>query len=373
MNFTMVAPCLMGLEKLVAGELRALGADQVRAENGRVWFDGDAAMLARANLCSRYAEHICIAVGSFRAVTFEQLFQGVRALPWERWIGKEDAFPVKGRCLDAKLTSVPACQSVIKKAIVERLRSAYRLPWFAETGPVHQVQFLLMKDEISLLIDTSGPGLHKRGYRANATEAPIKETMAAAMAYLAFVRGDSTVYDPCCGSGTLLIEAALLALHIAPGLRRRFAAERWTQIPASCWSSERRAAQERIVRDRPFAAYGSDIDENAVRLAQENAAKAGVGARIHVRTADVASFAPATDRGIILCNPPYGERLLDIQQAEELYRTMGRRFPQQPGWTSAIICPDEQFESCFGRPADKRRKLYNGMIKCQLYLYGVRK
>lgn len=373
MNFTMIAPCLMGLEKLVSGELRDMGAQNIRTENGRVFFDGDAFLLARANICSRYAERILIRIGAFRAASFEQLFQGVRELPWEQWIGKTDAFPVKGRCLDSKLSSVPACQSIVKKAIVERLRQTYRLPWFEESGPVHQVQFLLMKDEFCVMLDTSGPGLHKRGYRANSTEAPIKETMAAAMAYLAFVRGDSTVYDPCCGSGTLLIEAAMLALKIAPGLRRRFAAERWNQIPSECWASERRDAQNRIERDRPFEAYGSDIDENAVRLSQENSAKAGVGARIHVRCADLADFKPVTENGIILCNPPYGERLLDIQQAESLYRTMGKRFPFRPYWNMAIICPDEQFEQYFGRPADKRRKLYNGMIKCQLYVYTIRK
>ena len=373
MKITMIAPCLMGLEKLVSGELREMGAENVRAENGRVLFEGDPAMVARANIRSRYAERICIRLGAFRAVTFEQLFQGIRALPWEEWIGRTDAFPVKGRCLDSRLTSVPACQSVIKKAVVERLSKAYQLPWLEETGPVHQIQFLLMKDEISVLLDTSGPGLHKRGYRANATEAPIKETMAAAMAYLAFVQGDSVVYDPCCGSGTLLIEAALLAMKIAPGLRRRFAAEKWSQIPAACWSSERRAAQEMIERDRPFEAYGADIDENAVRLAQENAAKAGVGSRIHVQCGDVADFQPKTENGVILCNPPYGERLLDLRQAEELYAKMGARFPRKPYWDMAIICPDEQFEVHFGRPADKRRKLYNGMIKCQLYLYRIRK
>ncbi len=373
MNFTMIAPCLFGLESLVAGELREMEAQNVRAENGRVLFEGDARILARANINSRYAERICISMGSARAVTFEQLFQAVKAMPWEKWIGKTDAFPVKGRCLDSKLTSVPSCQSIIKKAIVSRLQQAYHLPWFEETGAVHQVQFLLMKDEVTVMLDTSGPGLHKRGYRANATEAPIKETMAAAMAYLAHVQGRDTVYDPCCGSGTLLIEAALLALKIAPGLRRRFAAERWSQIPAACWAEERRRAQDQIQTDCNFVAYGSDIDENAVKLAKENAVKAGVGSRIHVTRGDVARFEPKTENGVILCNPPYGERLLDRQQAEEIYRKMGQQFPNRPYWNYAVICPDEQFEVHFGRPAQKRRKLYNGMIKCQLYLYSIRK
>lgn len=373
MIFTMIAPCLFGLESLLAGELREMEAQNVRAENGRVQFEGDARMLARANINSRYAERICIQLGSFRAMTFEQLFQAVKGMPWEKWIGKTDAFPVKGRCLNSKLASVPTCQSIIKKAIVERLRSVYRVPWLEESAAVHQIQFLIMKDEVSIMIDTSGVGLHKRGYRANSTEAPIKETLAAAIAYLSRVRGDTVLYDPCCGSGTLLIEAALLALHIAPGLRRRFAAEKWSQIPAECWSEERRRAQGLIRNDCTFRAFGSDIDENAVRLTKENAVKAGVGSRIQVSQGDLTDFKPHTENGVILCNPPYGERLLDIQQAEALYQTMGKRFPKTPHWNFGIICPDEQFEHYFGRPADKRRKLYNGMIKCQLYTYSIRK
>ena len=367
----MVAPCLFGLEGLVAGELRTMEAQKVEAQNGRVLFEGDASVLARANIGSRYAERIQILMGTFQARTFEQLFQGVKALPWEAWIGKTDAFPVKGRSLDSKLTSVPDCQSIIKKAIVERLKTAYHLPWFEETGPMHQIQFLLMKDTVSVMLDTSGAGLHKRGYRANATEAPIKETLAAAMAYLAHVRGDSNLYDPFCGSGTILIESALLALRIAPGLRRRFAAEKWAQVPNEAWSIERRRAQDQIFTDRPFMAYGSDIDPQALRLAAENAQKAGVGSRIHLEQRPVADFTPSTEKGMIICNPPYGERLLDIQQAEEIYSVMGKVFPQE--WSSTIISPSERFETLFGRPAQKRRKLYNGMIRCQVFLYPAQR
>ena len=367
----MVAPCLFGLEGLVAGELRTMEAQKVEAQNGRVLFEGDASVLARANIGSRYAERIQILMGTFQARTFEQLFQGVKALPWEAWIGKTDALPDKGRSLDSKLTSVPDCQSIIKKAIVERLKTAYHLPWFEETGPMHQIQFLLMKDTVSVMLDTSGAGLHKRGYRANATEAPIKETLAAAMAYLAHVRGDSNLYDPFCGSGTILIESALLALRIAPGLRRRFAAEKWAQVPNEAWSIERRRAQDQIFTDRPFMAYGSDIDPQALRLAAENAQKAGVGSRIHLEQRPVADFTPSTEKGMIICNPPYGERLLDIQQAEEIYSVMGKVFPQE--WSSTIISPSERFETLFGRPAQKRRKLYNGMIRCQVFLYPAQR
>lgn len=367
--FTMSAPCLLGLEGLVADELRAMGAQKVEPQNGRVLFAGGCDMLARANIGSRFAERIQVFLGAFPARSFDALFEGVKALPWEAWIGKTDAFPVKGRVLSSKLASVPDCQSIVKKAVVERLKQSYRVPWFEETGPVHQIQFLIMKDEAFLMLDTSGPGLHKRGYRENAAQAPIKETLAAAMAHLAHVRGDSRVFDPFCGSGTILIEAALLALRIAPGLRRRFAAERWAQIDPAVWREERARAQGMIFQERPFEAHGSDIDPSALRLARENAVKAGVGKRLFFSEADAGTFTPQGEKGVVICNPPYGERLLDVEQAQALYQMMGQAFVQKPGWSYAVISPDEQFEHLFGRRADRRRKLYNGMIKCQLYMY----
>lgn len=365
----LVCPCLLGLEGLVADELRFLGADGVAPQNGRVFFSYSEPMLARANLCSRYSERVLIELGSFEATTFDALFEGVKALPWERFIGKKDAFPVKGRSLSSKLQSVPDCQAIVKKAVVERLKTKYRLPWFEETGPLHQIQFLLMKDRVSVLIDTSGAGLHKRGYRENAAEAPIKETLAAAMANLSRVRRETQLYDPCCGSGTILIEGALLALNIAPGLRRRFAAEQWDCTEASVWKDERTRAQDLVRRDVGFMAFGGDIDKNAVELTIENAKKAGVLARVSVKEQELSAFSAQGERGAVICNPPYGERLLDVRAAEALYRTMGEVFVKQPGWSYTIISPDDDFESCFGRRADKRRKLYNGMLKCQLYLY----
>lgn len=364
-----VCPCLLGLEGLVADELRAMEAQQVEAQNGRVFFSGDGSILARANLCSRYAERVLVLLGQFSANSFEELFEGTRALPWEQWIGKKDAFPVKGRSLNSKLASLPDCQSIIKKAVVERLKTKYQLPWFEETGSVHQIQFLIMKDQAALMLDTSGPGLHKRGYRANAAEAPIKETLAAAMAHLSHVRGNSLVIDPCCGSGTILIESALYALRIAPGLRRRFSCERWEQTESRVWQEERERAQDAICADRSFSALGYDIDSAALELTAENAKKAGVSQRIQVERREIESFHSEAQYGTVICNPPYGERLLDLKQAEELYRAMGRNFERKPGWSYTVISPDDTFESCFGRKADKRRKLYNGMIKCQLYFY----
>ena len=368
-TFQMSAPCLLGMEGLVGEELRRMGAERVEPQNGRVLFEGDDRILARANLNSRYSERVQILLGSFEARSFEELFQGVKALPWERWIGKQDAFPVKGRSLSSQLSSLPDCQAIIKKAIVERLKEKYHLSWFEESEALHQVQFLILKDQVSVMLDTSGAGLHKRGYRANATEAPIKETLAAAMAYLAHLRWDGMLYDPFCGSGTILIESALLALNIAPGLRRRFAAEKWAQIDAEAWKLEREAAMSNICMERKFLAFGSDIDPAALELTQANAKKAGVPGRIQVTRRDIRDFTLAGESGAVICNPPYGERLLDVQQAEVLYREMGRVFPRQAGWSYSIISPDDDFEARFGRVADRRRKLYNGMIKCQLYMY----
>lgn len=367
--FEMVAPCLLGVEGLVGEELRDMEAAEVRPENGRVFFKGDEHMLARANMGSRYSERILIHLGTFPARTFEELFQGVKSLPWERWIGKEDAFPVKGRSLNSKLHSLPDCQSIIKKAVVERLRSSYHVSWFEETGPLHQIQFLIMKDQASLMLDASGVGLHKRGYRQNSTEAPIKETLAAAMVKLARVRSDGNFIDPFCGSGTLLTEAALYALNIAPGLQRRFSAEKWAQVDNRVWQEERNRARDLVRRDATFRATGYDIDPAAVSLALDNAKKAGVIAFVRAEKRDIRDFTAEGDYGCVICNPPYGERLLDIHTAQELYRVMGKVFVPQHGWSYSIISPDETFEDCFGRKADKRRKLYNGMIKCQYYQY----
>lgn len=369
MDHQYVCPCLLGMEGLVAGELRAMEAKQVEAQNGRVLFSGGEDVLARANLQSRYAERVQVLLGNFPARSFEELFQQVKALPWEEWIGKKDSFPVKGRSLNSKLASLPDCQSIIKKAVVERLKQRYRIPWFEETGAVHQIQFLIMKDQVSIMLDTSGPGLHKRGYRANATEAPIKETLAAAMCYLSRVRQDSVLIDAFCGSGTIAIEGAMLALHIAPGLKRRFAAELWESADTQVWRRERERAQEMIRRDSDFRAYAYDIDPQALALTEENARKAGISSRITTGTRDIRDFNSEGERGVVVCNPPYGERLLDVSRAEELYEVMGEVFVSKRGWSYTIISPDSDFERCYGSKADKRRKIYNGMIPCQIYQY----
>lgn len=369
MQMKFSVPCLLGLEGLIADELRRMDAQNVAAQNGRVDFEGDESILARANICSRYSERILIRMGSFRAETFEELFQGVKKIPWEMFIGEKDAFPVKGYSLDSKLFSVSDCQSIIKKAVVERLKAKYNLNWFEETGTVYQLQFSIMKDTVTLFIDSTGAGLHKRGYRPVANAAPIKETLAAAMAELAHLRHYHTLYDPMCGSGTILIEGAMKALNIAPGIHRTFACEKFPMINESVWRQERARAGDLVIRDADFKAYGSDIDFNALQIAQENARRAGVAMKIDFSKRDIKDFKRRSEKGTVICNPPYGERMLDIKNAEDIYRTMGKIFTPEHGWAYYIITPDEEFETVFGRKADKRRKLYNGMIKCQLYMY----
>ncbi|MBQ9414824.1 MAG: class I SAM-dependent RNA methyltransferase [Clostridia bacterium] len=368
-TLTYIAPCLFGIEGILGDELRRMGAENVRPQTGRVLFDGDLAIGIRANLLSRYAERIGLVLGQFRAVTFDELFEQVKALPWERWIGQRDRFPVKGWSLDSVLHSVPDCQKIVKKAVVERLKTRYALSWFEETGALYQIQFTIMKNNVTVFLDTSGEGLHKRGYRREAGGAPLKETLAAAMVDVTKARLSPLVIDPCCGSGTLLIEAALAARRIAPGKNRRFISQEWPQLPSSLWQSEREHAVSLERPDQPFEARGFDIDPAAVQLTKANAIKAGVGDCVTAEQRELRTFTRPDGRCVVLCNPPYGERLLDQQAAQEIIRTMGRVFAPSLDCRYAIISPDEQFESLFGRPAVKRRKLYNGMLRCQLYLF----
>lgn len=366
---TFCATCLLGLEGLVANELRHHDIENVRAENGRVLFDGDFSACARANICTRYAERVHILVAEFKATYFEELFSGVSKVDWSRYIDADEAFPVKGSSINSKLSSIPACQKIIKKAIVENLKKTYNTDWFEETGAVHQIQFLIIKDRVSIMIDTSGDGLHKRGYRENANAAPIRETLAAAMVDLARVRRNHIVCDPMCGSGTIVIESAMKALNIMPGVNRSFVAETWKQSDPTVWKAERERAKSLENRDCSFKAYGYDIDDEALRVAKENAQKAGVADRITFELRDVADFESDEEYLSVITNPPYGERLLDVNEAERLYKIMGKSFPKKEHYTYTIISPDDDFEKCFGRTADKRRKLYNGMLKCNVYMY----
>ena len=363
------APCLFGLEGLCANELKFNGFNNVIAENGRVLFSGDFNDLAKANIISRYAERILIVLAEFEAYSFDELFEGVKAIEWEKWIAENDSFPVQGSCLDSQLQSVSDCQKIIKKSVVERLSSKYGINWFDESGAVHQIKFLILKNRVSIMLDTSGDGLYKRGYRADANDAPIKETLAAALVELARVRPNHFVVDPMCGSGTILIESAMKAMKIAPGLSRSFIAENWSQIPRNVWKEEREKASSLVNRDCSFKAIGYDIDNNALDIAKNNAEKAGVADRISFKHRDIKDFTFDNEYETVIVNPPYGERLLDVDEAEKLYRIMGERFIRDKGKSYTIISPDDDFEKVFGRKADKRRKLYNGMLNCQVYMY----
>lgn len=369
MKMTFCAPCIFGLEGYCANEFRFWGLENVRAENGRVLFDGDFSAMARANINAHYAERIQILLGEFRAVSFEELFNRVKALSWADFIGPNDAFPVKGSCLKSQLMSMTDCQKIIKKAVVNSLSERYMLSWFEETGAVHQIQFLVMNDRVSILLDTTGAGLHKRGYRAQANDAPLKETLAAAMVEMSGVRRHHFVVDPMCGSGTILIEAAMKARKIAPGLTRRFAAEDWGCMPDGIFEAARETSRAKIDRDCPFHAEGYDIDEAALAIAKHNAEVAGVGDCITFQKRDIRDFSVPEGYCTVITNPPYGERLLDLNTAEALYAVMGQRFKREQGKRYTVITPDDDFEKIFGRKADKRRKTYNGMLKCQIYQF----
>ena len=361
-------PCLFGLEGPCAQELRRMGLEDVRAENGRVRFAGDALACAKANIRLRTGERVLLRLGGFEARTFDQLFEGVRALPLADLIPKDGQFPVKGYSLDSALHSVPDCQKIIKKAAATALGRAYRTDWLPETGALYQMQFSLVKDYAEIYLDTTGAPLFKRGYRPGHVAAPLRETLAAAMVGFARYRGRDGFWDPFCGSGTIPIEAALIARNRAPGLARPFAAQRWGFIPRRVWTDA--AAEARSLEYHgQYHIFASDVDPKAVALARENARRADVEVDITFSVADARTAPAPWERGVIVCNPPYGERMLERQQAQALYRDMGRTIGKLPEWKQYIISSEPDFERLYGLPAAKRRKLYNGMIQCYLNMY----
>ncbi len=366
--FRFCVPCLFGVEGLVADELRRMKFLDVRAEDGRVFFSGSLSDCAAANLSLRCGERVLMELGSFPAGSFDALFEGVRALSWEDLLPRDAAFPVTGYSLDSALFSVPDCQRIIKKAVVERMKSRYHLEHFPESGAEYRIRFAIRKDLASISLDTSGTALHKRGYRPAHMEAALRETLAAAMVKLARYRGRDDFCDPFCGSGTIAIEAALAALNRAPGLYRSFAAENWAFFSPSVWQ-QAKAAATAAEYSGDYHIFASDIDPRAVQIARENAVRAGVEHLIDFSVADARRFSRETQRGVIVTNPPYGERLLDQKQAEALYRDFGSALSSLENWSLYLLSSHTEFERCFGKPADKKRKLYNGMIKCDLFMY----
>ena len=370
MKLRMVATCLFGLEKLLGEEIDKIGGKRVETMDGRITFDGDETTLVSANLRLRYAERVFIWLGSFPVYSFDELFEGTKALPWERFIGKNDIFPVKGHAIHSRLYSVPDCQSIVKKAIVDRLSGIYGIRIFSETDVKYQIEFFIFKDTATLMIDTTGVALHKRGYRPASGEAPLRETLAAAIATIARPRQDVLFWDPFCGSGTIAIEAAMIATNTASGLLRSFAAEDFPEIDKRIWQTEREKARAEIITDSCFEAYGSDIDAEVLEKAKENARRAGMDKHIKFFVADAKNIKKLDGRkGTVACNPPYGERLMTPEDVERLYRAMGKAFERLSPWQIYVLTSAENFERLYGRRADKVRKLYNGMIPCRLYQY----
>ena len=369
-TWNLTIPTLLGTENIVANEVRALGYETSSVTDGRVNFIGDAEAVALSNIHLRSAERVLVRLTSFPATSFEELFERTKAFGWEEWIGKEDAFPVTGNSLKSALHHIPSCQSIIKKAVATRLSSVYKVERLEELKSLYPIRFSIYKDEVTLYLDTSGASLYKRGWRTESVLAPMRETLAYAMIDMSFWRGDRPLMDPFSGSGTIPVEAAMYACHIAPGLRRHFTAETWTEkIPKEIWKDVREEAKEQIDRSVETEIYASDIDPEAVEIAKENARRAGVDKKIRFAVSDMARVKPFAEKGCIICNPPYGERLLDQKACEALYRKMGRKFAEFPQAKKLILTSHEKFEACYGRPADKRRKVYNGMLKCYVYQY----
>ena len=368
MKFQLVATCLFGLEHLLGEEIDALGYERISTIDGRVTFAGDPEAVALSNIFLRYAERVYIKLGSFRAESFEELFEGTRALPWADFIGREDAFPVKGHAIKSKLHSIPDCQAIIKKAVVKSMSERYGISRFAETGVKFQIEFFILNDEAALMIDTSGLPLHKRGYRKESNSAPIRETLAAAIAATSRPREEVLFWDPMCGSGTIAIEAAMKMRNIAPGVSRSFAAEAFPFIPRDIWESAREEARDGEVKTK-FEVYASDISAPCVALTERNAKAAGVFDTLKIFQSDCRKISAPGRRATIVTNPPYGERMGTGREIEELYRTMGVHFRSLAPWQVYIITSHPYFERLYGKRADKVRKLYNGMLECRLYQF----
>lgn len=365
----LIATAPMGLEAVVARELQELGISEVKVENGRVTFPGDWIDVCRCNLWLRTSDRVLIKMGEFEAKTFDELFEGTKAIEWQNFIPANGEFPVEGRSHKSQLSSVPACQGIVKKAIVEKLKQSYHAEWFPENGPRYVIEVILLNDRALLTLDTTGPGLHKRGYRKHATEAPLKETLAAALIQLSRWNPSRPFYDPCCGSGTLPIEAAMIGWKVAPGLRRSFAAENWPVIPEAAWQEARDEAFDVFDDSIPLEITGSDIDPEAIEIAKAAAKAAGFSKEIKFEVLPAARIRPAGDYGCLITNPPYGERIGEEKEIRRLIAGLGRLSAELPTWSIFAISPTPTFERDFGRKADKRRKLFNGRIECQYFQY----
>lgn len=369
-KLTIIATSAFGLESVLADEIRNLGYTDIKVDNGKVEFTGDERAVVRCNLWLRTADRVLLKVGEFNASSFEELFENTKALPWHEYIPEDGNFPVsKAKSIKSKLFSLSDSQAIVKKAIVEKMKQKYKTEWFKETGPMYSIQIANLKDTVTLTIDTSGAALHKRGYRKLNNEAPIKETLAAALVLLSRWKSERPFIDPMCGSGTIPIEAAMIGLNMAPGSRRSFVSEDWPQIPVSTWKDARDEAMDLFNYDADFRVLGSDIDGEVLRFARHNTSQFGLEDYISFQKLPVEELKSSKSYGTIICNPPYGERLGREKEIEKLYREMGRVFKAMDSWSYYILTAHPDFQKLFGRMADKNRKLYNGRILCYYYMY----
>lgn len=374
MKLELIATATFGLEAVVKREIQDLGYKIISSEDAKITYWGDERAIVRSNLWLRSADRVLLKMGEFYALEFEELFQQTKAIPWEEWIPIDGKFTVTGTSVKSKLHSVPACQSIVKKAIVERLKEFYAIDTFPETGAEYTIKTTILKDRVTLTIDTSGTGLHKRGYRVADVAAPIKETLAAAMVQLSFWKEGRILLDPCCGSGTIPIEAAMIGRNIAPGLNRKFVSQQWESIPESIWKEEKKKAYEAINYDADLKIYGFDIDKKATEAAAENAAEAGVDDCIIFKQMDMAKLKANEKSGIIITNPPYGERIGEAKEIANIYKKYSEFFETNPTWSLFLVTTDKDVEKkIFGHPADRRRKLYNGRLEVCYYQFHGKK
>lgn len=372
-EYKLVATSAMGLESIVADEVKALGFETT-SENGKIYFRGDEAAIAKTNMWLRVADRVRIVAGEFHATTFDDLFEQTKAIPWERFLPVDAAFPVAGKSVKSTLYSVPDCQAIVKKAIVERMKLAYkRIGFLDESGPLFKLEVSILKDKVTLTIDTSGTGLHKRGYRVGQGDAPLKETLAAALVKLTRWNPDRPFVDPFCGSGTIAIEAAMIGQNIAPGYNREFLGEQWPWIQNSIWDRVREEAEDIANYDQPLDITGSDYDPRMIKVAQENAAEAGFMDLIKWQQRDIRDLTVDGLNGVVVGNPPYGERLGEIEEAEEITHELGRIMKNYPSWSVYMLSSLENFETMYGKKATKKRKLFNGFIRTDFYQYWGQK
>ncbi|MEZ6052103.1 MAG: class I SAM-dependent RNA methyltransferase [Planctomycetaceae bacterium] len=369
-SLSLIATAAFGLEAVVKRELQQLGYDVVSVEDGRLQFLGDARAIARCNLWLRCADRVLLQIGEFEATDFGVLFDQTKALPWHEWVGADAEFPVRGKSVKSQLHSVPDCQRIVKKAVVEQLKSKHRVEWFEETGPTYPIEISMLRDRATLTIDTSGAGLHKRGYRKLVGQAPLKETLAAALIQLSYWNETRPLIDPCCGSGTIPIEAALIGRNMAPGLNRSFISEDWPQLEPRLWDEVRAEARDLVRDSLDFRLIGTDIDPNELKLARQHASAAGVENDIHFQTRPMSEFSTPNKYGCLITNPPYGERLGQQEAVETLYREMGRQLSPHDTWSVYVLTSHPNFERLYGRKADRRRKLYNARIACTYYQFN---